>query len=136
MGLLEEMASKIMSKRTDTEVDAAPGIPGGIMELLINHPGGLSGLVQSFREKGAGEIVNSWISTGTNLPISNEQIQSVLGNEQVKQFASKIGISPDVASSKLAELLPTLVDRLTPDGKIPQTATLLEQGLAFFTRHE
>lgn len=58
-------------------------------------------------EKGLGDIVNWWVSTGQNLPIGAEQIQRVLGSEQIQQFASKVGLSPDLASSKLAELLPS-----------------------------
>lgn len=78
--------------------------------------------------------MNSWISTGQNLPISAEQIQGVLGSDQVKQIAAQVGVSPDVASSKLAELLPTMIDKLTPDGKLPEGGNLLQQALGFFSR--
>ena len=125
MGFLDEMASKAVS-----------GLGGGsnpvastILEMINNQPGGLSGLVQRFHEKGLGELVNSWISTGQNLPASSEQIQHVLGNEQVQQFAAKAGISPDLASSKLAELLPMIVDKLTPNGQIPQQGSALQSGM-------
>ena len=78
--------------------------------------------------------MTSWVGTGQNLPISAEQIQNVLGSERVKQFAAKAGISPEVASSKLAELLPAVVDRLTPDGKAPEGGDFLQQVLSFFNR--
>jgi uncharacterized protein YidB (DUF937 family) len=84
------------------------------MELVRNHPGGLTGLVQKLRENGAGEIVDSWVGWEENRPIAAEQIRSVLGEEQVAQFAAKVGVSPELASAKLAELLPILADRMIP----------------------
>jgi uncharacterized protein YidB (DUF937 family) len=97
--------------------------------MINNHPGGLPGLLQSFHEKGLGDVFSSWVGTGQNLPISAEQIQSVLGSDQVKQLAAKAGISPDLAGSSLAQLLPTLVDKLTPNGQIPQHSNLLQTGM-------
>jgi uncharacterized protein YidB (DUF937 family) len=52
----------------------------------------------------------------------------VLGSDQVKQMAAKVGISPEAAGAALSQLLPTLVDKLTPNGQIPQHSTLLEMG--------
>lgn len=98
---------------------------------LINNPqtGGLAGLVQSFRQGGLGEIVNSWVSTGANLPISPEQIQRVLGNSSLQGLAAQLGVSPEQASGSLAELLPQVVDQLTPNGQVPQGGDLMAQGL-------
>lgn|SRR5512143_1507688 len=134
MGLLDEIVTKATGKPAAESGDQTSGLVGVIVEMVRNQPGGLSGLVQSFHEKGLGGIVNSWVSTGQNLPISAEQIQGVLGNEKVNQLAAKVGISPDVASSKLAELLPTLVDKLTPDGRVPEGEDLLQKALGFFNR--
>lgn len=100
-----------------------------VMQLLNNQPGGLAGLVQSFQQGGLGEIVNSWVSTGQNLPISPEQLQSVLGGGQLQQIAAQLGMSPEQASGSLAEFLPTVVDQLTPNGQLPQGGDLLSQGL-------
>lgn len=98
---------------------------------LINNPqtGGLAGLVQSFQQGGLGEIVNSWVSTGANLPISPEQIQRVLGNSSLQGLAAQLGVSPEQASGSLADLLPQLVDQLTPNGQVPQGGDLMVQGL-------
>lgn len=98
---------------------------------LINNPqtGGLAGLVQSFQQGGLGEIVNSWVSTGANLPISPEQIQRVLGNSSLQGLAAQLGVSPEQASGSLAELLPQVVDQLTPNGQVPQGGDLMAQGL-------
>ena len=91
---------------------------------------GLAGMVQAFQANGLGPLISSWIGTGHNLPISVEQVQHVLGSEQLQQLAAKAGLSPEAASSHLATLLPSLVDKLTPDGKIPEGG-VLEQGMDF-----
>lgn len=102
----------------------------GILDLLNNpQHGGVEGLVRAFQDKGLDEIVSSWISTGQNLPISAEQIQKVLDSGELKQIAGKIGISPEEASSSLAVLLPQVIDKLTPNGTLPEGA-LLEKGLS------
>jgi uncharacterized protein YidB (DUF937 family) len=90
--------------------------------------GGLSGLVKQFAAKGLGHIVSSWIGTGENLPISPEQLQSVLGSEQVQAIAARLGISPQAASAGLAQVLPQVVDKMTPNGEVPQ-GDLLSKGV-------
>ncbi len=80
--------------------------------------GGLAGLVQTLQKNGLGEIVNSWVGTGKNLPVTPQQIQQGLGGDLLTQLATKAGISPEAAGTQLAGLLPDLVDKLTPTGKI------------------
>ena len=98
---------------------------------LVDNPqnGGLEGIIQSFQQGGLGEIVNSWVSTGQNLPISAEQIQSILGGVSLSGLAAQRGVSPEQASDSLADMLPQLIDQMTPDGKVPQGGDLLTQGL-------
>ena len=98
---------------------------------LINNPqtGGLAGLLQSFQQGGLGEIVNSWVSTGQNLPISAEQIQSVLGGTALQDIAAKLGVGQQQASGSLAQMLPQIIDQLTPNGQLPQGGDLMAQGL-------
>ena len=103
----------------------------GVMGILNNHPGGISGLAQLFEQNGLGHLMSSWIGTGENLPISADQVKSVLGNERVAEFAAKAGISPDVASSHLAEVLPNVINKLSPDGKLPEGGNdMMSQGIA------
>ena len=99
---------------------------------LVNNPqtGGLAGLVQSFQNGGLGEVVKSWVSTGQNLPISADQIQNALGSETVQNIAGKLGLNTEEVSGQLAELLPQVVDKLTPDGTIPEGGDLLTQGMS------
>ncbi len=94
------------------------GLVSGAMEALGGGQG-LNGLAQAFQAKGLGDIVSSWIGTGQNLPVSAEQIQSVLGSGVVQQLAARVGLSPEAATALLAQILPQAVDRLTPDGTVP-----------------
>ena len=93
--------------------------------------GGIGGLQQSFAKQGMGDVVSSWIGTGQNMPVSADQIQQVLGNEQIKAFAQKAGISSEAAGPQLAALLPGIVDKLTPGGQIPQGGDLMSSGMGF-----
>lgn len=80
--------------------------------------GGLAGLVQAFQKNGLGNIVDSWVGTGKNLPVTSQQVQQGLGGDLLKQLAEKTGLSTDAAGAQLAGLLPDLIDKLTPTGKI------------------
>lgn len=131
MGLLDQMAGAL-----------AGGQSGGNNTMLetvlqlVNDPrhGGLEGLVRSFQQGGLGDIVNSWVSTGQNLPVSAEQVNSVLGDASLQDIAAQLGVSPEQASGSLAELLPQMVDQLTPNGQLPQGGDLLAQGLGMLKK--
>ena len=86
--------------------------------------GGLGNLIQNFQQNGLGDIVNSWVSTGENRSISPEQIQQGLGSDTLQRLAAQAGLSPQSAGSQLANLLPNLVDKLTPGGEIPEGGAL------------
>jgi uncharacterized protein YidB (DUF937 family) len=81
--------------------------------------GGLGGLVGKFEQAGLGNVVSSWIGSGQNLPISADQLQSVLGSDAVSSIAAKLGINPADAMGQLSTMLPGLVDKLTPNGQAP-----------------
>ncbi len=93
-------------------------------EGSVGGIGGLASLVTAFQQHGLGDIVGSWISTGSNLPVSASQIQQVLGADVIGQFAERAGVSPAQASSSLAALLPNLVDHVTPNGQMPEGGAL------------
>lgn len=128
MGLFDEVAGGLL-KQVLSSQDSQGGLLEVIMGLLkSSDSGGLQGLAETFNEKGLGEVMSSWIGKGENLPISTEQIQHVLGSSQVQQIAEKLGVSPEEASSGLAEMLPQIVDKLTPQGSL-SNQDLLHQGL-------
>jgi uncharacterized protein YidB (DUF937 family) len=92
----------------------------GVLEIL-NKPGagGLAGIVKGFESGGLSQLVQSWVSTGKNLPATAQHIEQGLGMEKIKGLAENLGLSPDVVKAKLADVLPKLIDQLTPDGVIP-----------------
>jgi len=99
---------------------------------ILNSPevGGLSGLVQKFSSSGLGDQVASWIGTGSNLPVSGDQISSALGSPLVQELSNKLGINVADVAGSLASLLPVVIDKLSPDGQLPANAnSLVEQGL-------
>jgi uncharacterized protein YidB (DUF937 family) len=92
----------------------------------VNSPqvGGISGLQRMFQEKGLGGIVSSWISTGQNLPISGDQLSNVLHSGALQQIAQKCGIDPGNLTSMMSTMLPHVVDKLTPNGQVPDNNSL------------
>jgi len=82
--------------------------------------GGLNDLISQFGAKGLGDIISSWIGTGKNLPISGDQLKGILGDDTIKNIASKLGVSSNDVTSQLSILLPQVVDKLTPEGKVPE----------------
>lgn len=96
---------------------------------LIGESGGLQGLVQKLQRGGLGEQLTSWLGNGQNLPISAEQIQQVLGSPQIAALASKFSIDPQQAAAQIAEFLPGIIDKLSPNGQLPQGGDVLSQGV-------
>ena len=82
--------------------------------------GGLASLVEQFQAAGLGEQVNSWISSGQNLPVSPEQLQGALGSDQMSQMAERMGLSTGDLSAQMSQMLPQVVDQLTPAGQMPE----------------
>jgi uncharacterized protein YidB (DUF937 family) len=100
-----------------------PGMLSSVMEY-VNSPqvGGISGLQRMFQEKGLGGIVSSWISTGQNLPISADQLQNVLHSDALQQVAQRCGVDPSQLTSMMSTLLPHVIDKMTPNGHVPDAS--------------
>jgi uncharacterized protein YidB (DUF937 family) len=111
MGLLDGILGSLGGGNGGDAVSA-------ITNLINSQPGGLGGLVSSFEQGGLGEIAKSWVSSGANLPISADQIAAVMGSGPVVEFAQKMGIDPAMANGVLAQVLPQVVDHLTPNGQV------------------
>ncbi len=125
MGLFDTIAKEVLGKLS------GGGGQNPLLDIalsLISNPktGGLQGLVDNFKAKGLGDIISSWIGTGPNQPISKDQILSVLGKEQIQKMLERVGISQEEASGGLASLLPEIIDKLTPGGKLPDGSLLDE----------
>lgn len=132
MGLFDSIASQALGALTGAAGGNANGGNAGLMDVvtqLIGGQGGLQGLVAQFQQGGLGDVVASWVGTGANLPISGEQIQAVLGNEQVQAIASQLGLPLGDAATALAGFLPGAIDKVTPTGAIPSD-DMVQQGLS------
>ena len=126
MGLLDSILGAASGKGGASGVaNQLMGVLGG----LLAQSGGLQGLASKFAQSGHGNAFQSWVGVGENQPVSSNQIQNVLGPEQVNAIATRMGVDPAVASTFLAEYLPKIVDKLTPAGKIDPAADH-QQGLA------
>jgi uncharacterized protein YidB (DUF937 family) len=100
------------------------GSSGGLGNILGGMfggggAGGLGGLLEQFQRAGFAEQANSWVGRGQNQPITPDAIGQVLGSEAVSKIAQQAGITEAEASHGISQLLPELVDRLTPDGSVP-----------------
>lgn len=123
MGILDKL-SGLGGKGSGTQ----DTIMNAVVGMIGSQKGGLEGFVQQLAGKGLGDIVNSWVSTGQNLPISVDQIKQGLGGNALSQLATKTGLSPDQLTAQLTQLLPHIVDKLTPDGQMPK-GDLASQGM-------
>ena len=80
---------------------------------------GLGGLVKQFQQKGLGDTIDSWVNRGKNQDISSRQVSDALGSDVVDQLSRRTGLSRDEVISELAKMLPNVVDRMTPEGRLP-----------------
>jgi uncharacterized protein YidB (DUF937 family) len=133
MGLLDNLENQALG---DVLGRSSSPLATGLSQMIQNQPGGLQGLVQSFHDKGMGGVVSSWVGSGPNSPITADQIHQVLGSDQVKALAAKAGISPDAAGSAIAQLLPGLVDRLTPNGSVPDQSNVVDMASSILKNFE
>ncbi|MFZ3088258.1 MAG: YidB family protein [Methylotenera sp.] len=113
MGLFDSVAGAVLSK--------LGGDKGTMVQVamdLFNQNGGLAGVLEKFKTGGFAEQADSWVSKGENLSISAEQITQVLGSNTITNIADKLGMDPDEISTKIAEYLPQVIDKMTPDGEV------------------
>ncbi|HXW20695.1 MAG TPA: YidB family protein [Roseiarcus sp.] len=90
--------------------------------------GGLSDLVQKFQAAGHGDVVNSWVGSGPNQPVQPSQVGAALGQQTISDLARRAGLNEQDLLNQLAQTLPGLVDRLSPNGRLPTAAELAAQG--------
>ena len=133
MGLLDSVLGSVMNGQQQTGTTGG-GI-GSLISMVANNPqlmqaisgmlsndgtqGGLGGLVAKFQQAGLGDVVRSWIGNGQNQPVSGEQLTKVLGTDTIAGLAEKLGMSQDDTADQLSNILPGLIDKLTPNGRAP-----------------
>jgi uncharacterized protein YidB (DUF937 family) len=97
---------------------------------MLQQQGGLDNVLGKFREAGMGAQADSWVSTGKNMNISPNQLEQVLGSGALSDIASKLGMSQDQAGSAMSQVLPELINQLTPQGQVtPDSENSLAEGL-------
>jgi uncharacterized protein YidB (DUF937 family) len=107
----------------------------GAVMSIVQQNGGLPGIVNMLRNNGLGQQADSWVGTGANAGVSAEQMSQVFGGSGLGNLASQLGTSPGQAGSILSQILPELVNQLTPNGQIPENhSDLIEQGLSLLRR--
>ena len=128
MGLLDSVLGSVIGQMAGGRQGGGAGadILMQVMGGLLNQGGGQGGvggglgaLLQQLQKGGLGEVAASWVGTGNNLPVSAEQLQSVLGGDQIGALAQQAGLLQGDLMGQLAHLLPQVVDRLTPNGQLP-----------------
>ena len=131
MGLLDDVLSMAgMGNAAQSQQHA------GVLGMLLGYisspqVGGISGLQQMFQQKGLGNLVSSWIGNGQNLPISADQLQNVLHGSALENIAAQSGMNAGQVSSLLSQMLPHLVDKLTPNGQTPDAGALSQMMKGF-----
>ena len=143
MGLLDQVIGAALASRgqptqgqttaTQPAQDQFSQIASILATLLAPRPaaavqqdqaGGLDGLINQFNKNGLGDVINSWIGTGQNQAISPTQLREVLGRKTVNDLSQQAGAPRDDLLSQLAKYLPGVIDKLTPNGQLPNQADL------------
>lgn len=114
-GGLADLVGGMLGGRGGGLGDVLEGMLGG----AAGGTAGLGGLLEQFQRAGFAEQAQSWVGTGQNLPISPAAVGQVLGSDTLSQIAQQAGVSEAEASEGLSQLLPEVVDHLTPDGSAP-----------------
>lgn len=118
MGLLDSVIGALSGVRSTSGSGDMLGI---VLQMLADDGEGIGihGLVERFRDSGMSSVLDSWIARGSNLPISADDLQHVLGSDTVEEIAQQMGLSRRVTADRLSQMLPYVVDKLTPHGRLP-----------------
>lgn len=132
MGLLDEVLSMAGAAGSAQQPQHASALTAIIAYVNSPQVGGIAGLQKMFQQGGLGGVFSSWVGSGQNMPISSDQLQGVLHSGAFRDVAQKAGINPDQLSGMMSSLLPHLVDKLSPNGALPESGILqsMLKGLA------
>lgn len=130
MGLLDGVLGNVMDSLGQGSSESGGNPMLQMVMSLLRQNGGLAGLVEMLGKQGLGQHAASWVGTGDNLPVSADQISQALGSGPLAELAAKFGINGADIGHSLAKYLPEVVNQLTPEGRIPDNDSLIEQGLS------
>src|SRR5512144_45253 len=141
MGLLAGLLGNLMGSYLEgsqerNQFGSSNQMQGGnlllqIALMMLQQNGGLEGILGKFRQGGLSQQADSWVGTGQNMNISADQFQQVFGSSTISDLASRLGLSEQQAGSEMAQLLPEVINRLTPAGQVPENSNdEIAQGLS------
>lgn len=108
--------------------DKAGNLLSSLFGLITDQSqGGFAGFLDRFRQAGLGDAADSWVGSGANVTLSNEQVEAALGSETTAEMARQAGIDAETTRSALGTMIPGVVDSLTPDGVVPTEDDLLSR---------
>ena len=125
MGLLDSLLGSLLGGLNNNQQSGLMSAVSG----LVTQGGGIEGLMQKFGGHGLGDLVKGWVSTGPNPPATAQHIEQVVGPQQLDQMAAQTGVDRSQIAGHIAQILPQLVDKLTPQGQAVG-GSALQQGLA------
>lgn len=111
MGLFDGLSGML-----ENAISSHAGGLSGLMSQAFANFGGLDGIINQLNEAGLGPKVNSWLGKGDNMPLTADEISSVLGSAQLQELATKLGVPMDQVAHVLAQHLPSAVDQASPNG--------------------
>lgn len=122
MSLLSSLAQvAIQSALGGSGQNQTQNLVAGVLGMLQNaDTGGVAGLVEKFQKSGLGDVAASWVGTGDNKPVSPDQVVAALGQDQVNDLAKQAGIPEEKGAEVLSQVLPSVVNEVTPDGEVPE----------------
>jgi uncharacterized protein YidB (DUF937 family) len=130
MGLLDGLLGSMMGGQGMPTAQSQNPLLQIALQMLQQN-GGIEGILGKFQQAGYGQQAQSWIGTGQNLPIDPNVLAQIFGRDQMGQVAQQMGMSNDEASGGLAEMLPQVIDEMTPQGQVPtDNSDLVNQALA------
>ncbi|HKQ89206.1 MAG TPA: YidB family protein [Blastocatellia bacterium] len=118
MTILEPIINEV-SEQFGLRGKAGPTMNALLILMSNERTGGLQGFLDQFRRAGLGETVSSWVSRGSNTPITTEQLERAIGADTVNRITSNAGVARAAGASALAYIIPRVVDLLTPEGVVP-----------------
>jgi uncharacterized protein YidB (DUF937 family) len=122
MGLLDSLVTTAVTSALGTNANSLTGnlVQGVVGMLTSGAGGGLNNLVDKLNQSGLGDVASSWIGKGANQSISPTQLTEALGQDKIDELAKQAGIPADKGAEVLSQVLPNVVNEMTPEGKIPE----------------
>ena len=129
MSYFTDIVQRLTGSDSDSAKQQSRGLIEGLLDMFQDESGGgIDDIQQKFRQKGLSDLLSSWIGTGQNRPVSPDQVVDVLGRERVEALSRRAGIPESQAAGVLSQFLPELIDKLTPEGHVPQKSQISTLG--------